>query len=233
VKVLGVIPARGGSKGVPRKNVAQLAGRPLLAYTCEAARSSRLLDRVIISTDDEEILRVARGHGTDAPFIRPAALAADDTPMMDVIRHAVAELARQGYAADAVALLQPTSPLRTSEHIDRAIELLQSSGADTVVSVVRVPHPFNPSSLMHMEGQYLVPNDPGSALRRQDKPMLFARNGPAILILTNKAIEHGAPYALKVAGFEMSAADSIDIDTPDDLLFAEFRLAHRSATPSC
>lgn len=233
MKVLGLIPARGGSKGIPRKNVAPLAGRPLIAYTCEAARSSRLLDRVVISTDDEEIVRVARDHSTEAPFIRPAALAADDTPMMDVIRHAVAELGRQGYAADAVALLQPTSPLRTSEHIDGAIELLQSSGADTVVSVMRVPHSFNPSSLMHMEGRYLVPNDPASALRRQDKPMLFARNGPAILILTNNAIENGAPYALKVAGFEMSAADSIDIDTPDDCLLAEFRLAQRAPTPSC
>jgi CMP-N-acetylneuraminic acid synthetase len=218
---------------MPRKNVAHLAGRPLISYTCEAARDSRLLDRVIISTDDEEIVRVARDHGTDAPFMRPAALAADDTPMMDVIRHAVVELARQGYAADAVALLQPTSPLRTSAHIDGAIELLQSSGADTVVSVTRVPHPFNPSSLMHMQGRYLVPNDPGSALRRQDKPILFARNGPAILILTNQAIENGAPYAMRVAGFEMSAADSIDIDTPDDLLFAEFRLTHRTASPPC
>jgi CMP-N,N'-diacetyllegionaminic acid synthase len=233
VKVLGLIPARGGSKGVPRKNVARLAGRPLIAYTCEAARSSRLLDRVIISTDDEEIARVARDHGADAPFLRPASLAADDTPMMDVIRHAVAELARQAYAADAVALLQPTSPLRTAAHIDCAIELLQSSGADTVVSVLRVPHSFNPSSLMHMEGKYLVPNDRASALRRQDKPTLYARNGPAILILTNHAIENGAPYAMNVVGFEMSAADSIDIDTPDDLLFAEFRLGQRAGTPSC
>lgn len=233
MKILGLIPARGGSKGVPRKNVAHLAGRPLISYTCEAARASRLLDRVIISTDNDEIARVALEHGVDAPFVRPASLAADDTPMMDVIRHAAAEMAQQEYVADAVALLQPTSPLRTSAHIDAAIELLQSSGADTVVSVMRVPHPFNPTSLMHMHGQFLVPNDPASALRRQDKPTLYARNGPAILILTNRAIESGAPYATNVVGFEMSALDSIDIDTPEDLLFAEFRLAQRQATPSC
>lgn len=213
---------------MPRKNVAPLAGRPLLAYTCEAARNSRLLDRVVVSTDDEEIARVARHEGVEVPFMRPAALAGDNTPMIDVVRHAVTELRSQGYEADAVVVLQPTSPLRRGSHIDDAVDLLNTSGADTVVTVVKVPHEFVPSSLMRVEAGRLVPIDAFSALRRQDKPVLLARNGPAVLAVRTAVLEKNSFYSGDVRGIEMTFADSVDIDSAEDLLFAEFLIRRGS-----
>jgi CMP-N,N'-diacetyllegionaminic acid synthase len=230
VTILGLIPARGGSKALPGKNIAALAGTPLIAYTCRAALESRSLDRVVVSSDSAEIAAVARREGVEVPFVRPASIARDDTPMIDVVHHACMELGRTGYVPDAVAVLQPTSPLRTAAHIDGAVELLRSSGADTVVSVVRVPHHFVPASVMRLEGGWLVPYESLEApLRRQQKPVLYARNGPAVLLLTRKAIDAGSLYGGTVVGFEMDAAESIDIDTVDDLAAAEFWLARRGA----
>ena len=141
--VLGVIPARGGSKGVPGKNLATVAGRPLLAYTADAARTSRRLSRTVVSTDDVAIADAARGLGLDVPFMRPATLAADDVPMLPVLQHALAAIREQGDDVDVLVLLQPTSPMRRAEHIDAAVAMLETSGADSVVSVVDVPHQFN------------------------------------------------------------------------------------------
>src|SRR5262245_50748963 len=174
MEVLGIIPARGGSKGIPRKNLAPLGGRPLIAYTCDAARASLRLTRFMVSTDDEEIFEIARALGPETPLLRPARLAADDTPMVDVLLDIVATLERrERYRPDAVVLLQPTSPFRRAEHVDAAIELLESSGADSVVTVMAVPHQFTPSSLMRQEGNRLVPaGDSELRLRRQDKPRL-------------------------------------------------------------
>src|SRR5438105_3691856 len=134
MKVLGVIPARGGSKGVPRKNTRLLCGKPLLQYTAEAALLSRRLSRVILSTGDDEIAQVGRGCGLDVPFMRPRELAQDDTPMLPVVLHAVLWLEEQGDTYDAVCLLQPTNPLRRAEDIDGAIGLLQQGGADSAVT---------------------------------------------------------------------------------------------------
>jgi CMP-N,N'-diacetyllegionaminic acid synthase len=234
MRVLGFIPARGGSKGLPGKNLVPLAGRPLIAYTCDAARQSSRLARVVVSTDDPEIARVAASCGVDVPFMRPRELARDDTPMIDVVRHALAELDRRGDRFDAVAVLQPTSPLRRAEHIDAVVDLLCSSRAATAVSVVRVPHQFTPGSLMRLEGDELVAYDAAAApLRRQDKPALFARNGPAVLIVTRDAIAAGTFYGSGVVGYEMPSGDSIDIDTMDDVDEAEYRLQRRSAARGC
>src|SRR5262249_17289269 len=115
--VLGLVPARGGSKGVPGKNVRPLAGRTLLEYTARAARESGVIDRIVLSTDSAEIAEAGARAGIEVPFMRPASLAADDTPMVPVITHAVGELDRQGWSADVIVLLQPTSPLRRPEHI--------------------------------------------------------------------------------------------------------------------
>ena len=152
MNILGVIPARGGSKGVPDKNLRQVCGKPLIAYTFEAARASRRLGRVVLSTDDPDIASAGRNAGIEVPFVRPADLAADDSPMLPVLQHAAREMTTRGYAPDVVVLLQPTSPLRRTDHIDAAIELLTASGADTVVSVVEVPHQFNPASVMRLDG---------------------------------------------------------------------------------
>jgi CMP-N,N'-diacetyllegionaminic acid synthase len=226
-RTLGVIPARGGSKGIPHKNLAPVGGRPLLAYTADAARGSRL-SRTCVSTDDPAIADAARRFGLDVPFMRPAALAADETPMLPVLRHAVAAMAADGFAADVVVLLQPTSPFRRAEHIDRAIELLDESGADSVVSVVEVPHQFTPSSVMRLEDGRLRPFADGPLVtRRQDKPVLYARNGPAVLATRVRTLDAGSLYGSDIRPLFMTARESIDIDTLDDLALADLLLSTR------
>jgi CMP-N-acetylneuraminic acid synthetase len=229
VIVLGIIPARGGSKGILGKSLVDLAGRPLIAYTLDAARRSVALERYVVSTDDVRIAAFAREQCVEVPFIRPAGLAADDTPMQPVVMHAMAEMDRLGFRAEAVMVLQPTSPLRRAEHIDAAVEVMQSTGADTVVSVVEVPHAYNPVSLMIEEpGGGLAPYSPGEmVLRRQDKPRVYARNGPAILLIRRAVIEAGQLYGSHIRPLLMDLRDSIDIDRPDDLLQAAFWLGQR------
>lgn len=228
MNVLGVVPARGGSKGIPNKNVTTVAGRPMLAYTADAVRASRRLTRAVVSTDDEAIARVARSLGLEVPFLRPAELAVDGAPMLPVLQHAVRELAGAGFSAEAVVLLQPTSPLRRAEHIDRAVDLLETTGADSVVSVVEVPHQFAPTSVMRLEGERLRPYVEGPLVtRRQEKPRVYARNGPAVVAVRTSVLEHGSLYGDDCRPMVMSAADSVDIDGPEDLTFAELLLARR------
>lgn len=231
MNILGLIPARGGSQSIPRKNLVTLVGRPLLAYTCEAALRSNRLTRTILSTDDDEIASVGRACGVEVLFRRPAELALDDTPMVEVIRHTVSWLSEhEGYAADVVVLLQPTSPLRRVEHIDAAVELLLEGGTDTVVSVVEVPHQFNPVSLMRLEEGTLRPFlDEPMILRRQDKPPVYARNGPAVLVARREVIEKGRLYGDTVHPLEMNFSDSVDIDDADGLALAEFYLSRRAS----
>ncbi len=207
--VLGLIPARGGSKGIPRKNLAPLGGRPLLAWTVDAARGAGELTRVVVSTDDDEIAAVA---GVEV-LRRPPELAADDTPMLEVVRHAVSEL-----GPDVVALLQPTSPFRRAEHVDACVRLLLESGADAVVSVVEVPHRFRPDSLMDVVDGRVVAR--GTARTRQEKERVYARNGPAVLARRADRLG-GDLYGGDVRPFVMSARDSLDVDDPDDLELAE------------
>jgi CMP-N,N'-diacetyllegionaminic acid synthase len=229
-EVLAIIPARGGSKGIPGKNLRLLAGRPLLAYSCEAATTSRYVTRTVVSTDDAGIASVAVSLGVHVPFLRPAALAGDETPMLDVLQHVVTELRRrEGYEADVLVLLQPTSPLRTSVHIDAAVDGLIAGTADAFVSVVQVPHLFNPSSVLGVENGRLVPVYPAEVnpTRRQDKPRLFARNGPAVLAVRTRVVEDGSLYGVDCRPVEMGVEESIDIDGPLDLELAEWFLARR------
>lgn len=227
MKVLGIIPARGGSKGIPRKNIADLGGKPLIAWTIAAARSAIGLDRVIVSTDDPEIAATARQQGAEVPFLRPPELAGDAAAALPVIRHAL-EWAQTEAALhyDAIAYLQPTSPFRTAADIDQAIEALTE--ADTVVSVVAVPHNMLPASLMEMdEDQHLhftVPPEQ-RAFRRQDKASrLFARNGPAILAVRSEVIMAGNLYGTRIRSLVMPTKRSLDIDGPDDLEMARAML---------
>lgn len=232
MEILGVIPARGGSKAIPRKNLAVVSGKPLIAYTAEAARASRRLTRLVASTDDQEIAAVARGLGVDVPFLRPLHLAADDTPMIDVLVDLLTTLEqRERYRPEIVVLLQPTSPLRRAEHIDGAIDLLTESGADSVVTVVQVPHNFTPSSLMQLEDDRVTPWQNGNVpLRRQDKPRVFARNGPAVVATWARVITEGRTlYGADTRGFVMTREDSLDIDDRFDLEVAELLIAARTA----
>jgi CMP-N-acetylneuraminic acid synthetase len=228
MQTLGVIPARGGSKGVPGKNLRALAGRPLLAYTADAALASRRLSRVVLSTDDEAIAAAGRALGLEVPFLRPADLALDATPMLPVLQHAAGAMTTATFVPQAVVLLQPTSPLRRAEHIDAALELLESSGADSVVSVVEVPHQFSPASVMTLTDGRLKPFADGPTItRRQDKPRVYARNGPAVLATRTAVLTGGSLYGDDCRPLVMDARVSIDIDDADDLDYAEYLLRHR------
>jgi CMP-N,N'-diacetyllegionaminic acid synthase len=230
LEILGLLPARGGSKSIPRKSIALLAGKPLLAYTCEAAKTSRYDLRLVLNTDDDAIATIGHKYGIEVPFIRPANLAQDETPMIDVLMHSIKWFkAHENYSPDIVVLLQPTSPLRRAEHIDAGIDLLFETGADTVVSVIEVPHQFAPDSLMLFRRGRLVPYaDRPMILRRQDKPQFFARNGPAILVMRREVIESGRLYGDLVQPLKMARRESVDIDDTDDLLMAEFLLSRLS-----
>ena len=208
----------------------------------------------MISTEDEEIAGVARQLGVEVPFLRPAHLAADETPMLGVLTDLVASLEqREQYRPDVLVLLQPTSPFRRAGHIDAAVDLLTSSGADSVVTVVPVPHQFTPSSLMQLQGDRLVPWTDGppegghyesgdvvsggenvvsgfsrTPTRRQDKPLLFARNGPAVVaVRTPVVIDGHTLYGPDTRGLVMPREESFDIDDAFDLEVAERLMASR------
>lgn len=227
--VFGVIPARGGSKGIPLKNIAPCAGRPLIAWTCEAAVGSRQLARTIVSTDSEQIARVASEWGVEAPFRRPTDLALDTTPSIDVMVHALDRLEESGADVTGLALLQPTSPLRTSAHIDAAVQLYTASGAESVVSVVEVPHRFHPPFLLREREGWLEPlTGPTHAVaRRQELSTLLARNGPAVLVVSPALLRTGRLYGERTKALVMTAEDSVDVDDVADLRHAEFLLRRR------
>jgi CMP-N,N'-diacetyllegionaminic acid synthase len=234
--VLGLIPARGGSKGIPRKNIATIAGRPLLAYTCDAALACSVLNRVVLSTDAEEIAEVGRQCGVDVPFLRPLTLAQDETPSIDVARHAVEYLRdEEQWTPDILVLLQPTSPLRKARHIEEALQLMKETDADTVVSVTKVPHRFNPHSVMKLQGSELVEFLPPSAavdrFRRQALPVLYARNGPAVLASKVSVIlDSNSFYGARVVPYQMNEEESLDIDSNFDLWLAEQLINRRGET---
>ena len=226
-EVLAVITARGSSKSIPRKNLVLLAGRPMITYTFDAAAASRHISRTILSTDDPEIADLGRQFGVEVPFLRPAELAEDDTPTLPVIQHGVRFLsAQEDYQPEYILILQPTSPLRCAEHIDSALEILTSSGADSVVSVTEVPHHFNPVSLMRLDGSRLVPFTEGPLiLRRQDKPAVYARNGPAVLAMRRDILlDSDSLYGDNCVPYVMDIQESLDVDTPYDLKIAEISL---------
>jgi CMP-N,N'-diacetyllegionaminic acid synthase len=231
VNVLGLITARGGSKGIPGKNLASCAGRPLIAWTCDAARA-RCVTRAIVSTDDPQIADVARREGVEAPFSRPAELASDTARSIDVARHAISWLAdNERWTADIVVLLQPTSPLRTARHVDEAFALLESE-LEAVVSVVEVPHHFAPWSQLVLDGGRVRDYDtrelPFDRFRRQGQPHLYARNGPAVVVTRAATIHAGSFYGERCAAYVMQPRDSVDIDDRDDLELAQWLLQRRA-----
>jgi CMP-N,N'-diacetyllegionaminic acid synthase len=224
MKVLGLIPARGGSKGVPRKNIRLLCGKPLLAYTVEAAFRSSLLTRVVLSTEDEEIAATGRALGLDVPFLRPAELAQDATPTLPVIKHALDFFAARDEQFDAVCLLQPTNPLRRAEDIDNCIRLLAESDADAVISVLPVPHEYNPKWVYwHTEigEMILTTGETEPVSRRQDLPPAFHRDGSVYVTRTEVLTNYGNLYGKKVRGYEIAPENTVNIDTIEDWKRAE------------
>ena len=227
--VLGLVPARGGSKGVPGKNIRPLAGRPLLDYTARTAHASGVLHRVVLSTDAPEIADAGRAVGLDVPFLRPAALAQDDTPMLQVVRHAIDTLTADGWTADVIVLLQPTSPLRRPEHIRDAVAMLCSSDADSVVSVVELPRHLSPDYVMRIEDGALRPFLPEGAdvARRQDARPAYSRDGTVYAFRRATVERFGNIYGDRCRPLIVDAADSLSIDSAADWDAAERRLAGR------
>ena len=230
MKVIAVVPARGGSRGIPHKNIAPLAGQPLIAYTLAAAKAAQSLDRVVVSTDDADIAEVCRSLGAEV-LMRPSELADDRATTHAVLLHVVEALAADGYHPDAVMTLQPTSPLRTARHIDEAAAMFAANPeADSLVSCVPVPHVYHPFSAMRLKKDGCLEPfvDAPQPTRRQDKEPAYARNGAAVYITRTERL---ADYIFggRLIPYLMSAEDSIDIDCPDDLVVAERQLYGRGS----
>jgi len=227
MRVLAVIPARGGSKGIPRKNIVNLDGRPLIDYTIKAAMAVDELTIVVVSTEDDEIAEVVKQSGLAVPFMRPAALAIDSAESAPVIIHALKTMEEQTSSQyDAVLMLQPTSPLRTSDHIRKALKLFVAEECDSVVSVVSVggTHPFR---MKRMIGNRLVNYiDQGfwDMRPRQILPNAYIRNGCIYLIKRDILLKREQLIGDKCCGLVMSDEESVNIDVPLDLKLAELLL---------
>lgn len=228
-KVLGVIPARGGSKSVPRKNLAPLNGKPMLAWTIQAAQESRLLTHFVVSSEDQEIIRVAQQYGALAPFVRPAEFATDEAPSLPVVQHAVREMEqRNGITYDFVVLLQATSPLRNGADIDSALEKLIHTGADSVISVVRVAH-HHPARMRFIQDDLLVQLPMGEARemqRRQDLPPVYIRNGAIFATRRNVVMEQNSMLGKISRPYVMPESRSANVDTKFDFLVVEEMMKH-------
>jgi CMP-N,N'-diacetyllegionaminic acid synthase len=230
VKVLGLVPARAGSKGVPGKNIRPLAGRTLLEYTARAAEQSGMIERLVLSTDSPEIADAGRRAGLEVPFLRPASLAADDTPMLPVIRHALDALATGGWVPDAIVLLQPTSPLRRAEHIRDAVEMLHRTGADSVVSVLELPRHLSPDYVLRIDDGVLRPfMDDGynRVTRRQDARPAYSRDGTVYAFRRSTLDRFGNIYGDNCRPLVVDPSQSLSIDSQADWDAAERALAGR------
>ncbi len=218
--VLAVITARGGSKGVPGKNIRPVCGLPLIAWTIAAARGARTVDRLILSSDDAAIIDMARRYGCEVPFVRPAELATDSATSTDVLAHAI-EALEQRY--DLVLLLQPTSPLRTAADIDAAVELLCATGAPGVIAVCPSEEPPYWLLCMDTEGAVspLFPEQERPR-RRQDAPPTYRPNGALYLVPTEAFLRERTLLPEGTRGWVMPMQRSVDIDTMEDIDYLEY-----------
>lgn len=223
--VIGLIPARGGSKGIPRKNLAECAGRPLMHYTIRAARGAPGLGPLYASTDDEEIAEYARSEGVRVPWLRPEELSGDRVPMIEVVRHFLEWYREEEGEPEGILLLQPTSPLRTARHIAEALERYLAERPASLVSVTEVPHRFAPESLMREVDGRLEHRAEERSYTRQEKTTWLARNGPAVLIMSPGTVDRGEPYGAPCIGYRMGRWASVDVDDPEDLKLAEWLLS--------
>ncbi len=217
---IAVIPARGGSKGVPRKNIKKLLGKPLIAYTIEAAKKAKLLDGVYVSTEDREIAKVSKKYGAEI-IERPAELAADDTPTYKVLQHAVNYLENSGKKLKTVLTLQATSLIRDAKDIDNAIKMLEENDCDSVVSACEIE--YHPYWSKKIENGFLVPFvEAGKEYyRRQDMPKAYRLNGSVYATKRDVVMNQNSVFGEKVIPLLMDDFHSIDIDAELDFLTAE------------
>lgn len=228
-RIVGIVPARGGSKSIPRKNVKLLGGIPLIAYSIEAGLRSKYLDRVIVSTDDPEIAAVAREWGAEVPFMRPAELAGDLATDLPVFEHALRWLEEEGYRCDAVVQLRPTSPFRPPACVDEAVEVLLSGNADSVRGIT--PSGQNPYKMWRIEDGMMQPlldsefAEPYN-MPRQELPDTFWQTGHVEVIRTATILEMGSMTGHRIAPYVLDPAYAIDLDNELQWKFAEYVLDH-------
>ncbi|MGV6860632.1 MAG: acylneuraminate cytidylyltransferase family protein [Putridiphycobacter sp.] len=224
MKVLAIIPARGGSKGLPKKNIKPLGDKPLIAYSIESAKSANLITKTIVSSDNQDIINIAKAFKAEVPFVRPKELAEDNSTTVEVLLHAINFFESKGETFDYIVLLQPTTPFRKNGDIDKMIELAKSSDADLVVSVKETS--ANPYYVLFEENKagYLEKSKPSNFTRRQDCPVVYEYNG-SIYIIKVSSLQNQKSLAFeKTKKFVMDDYFSIDIDSQFDFDFAEFML---------
>jgi CMP-N,N'-diacetyllegionaminic acid synthase len=239
IKIMAVIPARGGSKGVPRKNIAMLGGKPLIAYTIEIARKSAMIDAAVLSTDDAEIAAVAKGLGADVPFLRPAELARDDSPDIDYLRHALDWVEEhRNWHPEILAILQPTMPFRRVEDVDGALRFMIGQNCDSVRTLAVPTHvtPFKMWFLDDPEKGIISPVLKTEYYERllTDVPRQKLRTcywQPGVVIATRaRFVRQGRVFGPDLRGYVVDIRTAHDIDEPADLEYAEFLIQKKKGT---
>lgn len=230
--VLGVITARGGSKGLPGKNIKMLGGKPLIAYTVDAAKKSKFITHLIVSTDDKKIAEVAKKFGVDVPFLRPERLATDKSKHLDVMKHATKFMEKKlRINFDCVVILQPTSPFRTSEDIDNTVEkLIKKKKASSAVSVYEIDSSMHPMRIKKMKGDRILAYcvDEKEGIRRQNLPMAYKRSGDVYAIKRDLIMKKNKLFGDYVIGHIVPKEKVVDIDNEFDWLKAEYILKKMS-----
>ncbi len=220
-KIIAIVPARSGSKGISNKNTRLFAGKPLIAHTIETAKASPSIDRIVVSTDSEEIAAVARDFGAEVPFLRPPELAMHESSIVDAVVHLLDQLKKENYAPTHVLLLQPTSPLRTTEDIEKAIELFEKSDADSLVSICRTENIL----MTKDESDVLTIVNPEmlKSPNRQELPTYYKLDGSMIyLVKTDLFLKEHSFLAGKLVGYEIERWRAVDLDEPQDFVVGEF-----------
>ncbi len=226
---LALIPARGGSKGIPRKNITEVNDKPLIQYTIDEAKASHYLDKIIVTTDDDEIAAISKRCGAEVPFMRPKKLATDEAKTIDSIIHALEMLEASGERYDYLVLLQPTQPLRKGWHIDEAIELIVHRKEDSLVSISKVKE--HPILIRTLDPNGKVKNlfDVNSTVRRQDFPDYYKVNGAIYINRINKGLSKKASLNDNKLAYIMQPEFDLDIDEPEDLALLKYKLDKREA----
>lgn len=227
-EILAIIPARGGSKGIPKKNIKSFNGKPLISFTIEEAKKSKYIDRIVVSTEDEEISKICQKYGAEVPYARPMELAKDDTPTIDCIIHMLKWFEEnEHYVPDYVCLLQCTSPLRTSNDIDSAIDKMINLGMDGIVSICEAEvNPYWTNVFVEEKLEYFI--ESGKKItRRQELPKVYRVNGAIYILRTNVLLEKKTFEPDNITGHIMSPESSIDIDNSIDFKLAELIIKER------
>ncbi len=225
MNILAIIPARGGSKGIPRKNIKFLAGKPLIAYSIETVAKSKYVDKIVVSTEDPEIKDISKSYGVEI-INRPKELAKDDSPTIDAVAHSLNSLEKDGYLADIIVLLQPTSPLRTEFDIDNSIDIFMKNNCEAVVSICTLDH--SPHLSFKIEKGYLKSffGNKYLSTRRQDLPLLYRPNGAIYIIKPRTLYKYKSFYPPNTIPYIMPIERSIDIDNEFDFFLSEFLISN-------